>query len=172
MAICKKCGAKVDDNIKFCPACGSQMTASPVQQQPQQQNANRQNLEQQFAKFNNTADSTGAYDPKDIEQNKTLALFSYLGILFIIPLISAPTSRYAKFHANQGLVLFISEIVLAIGVNIVRGIFSLIKLGFLGSLLSWVVSIASIVFMVLGIVNAVQGRAKELPIIGQIKLLK
>ena len=37
--------------------------------------------------LNNTPDTTANYDPKDIEDNKVLALFSYIGLLFLIPLL-------------------------------------------------------------------------------------
>ncbi|CAK0765543.1 putative Magnetosome protein MamF [Gammaproteobacteria bacterium] len=39
-------------------------------------------------------------------QRKIMALFSYLGILCLIPLIFNTDDRYVAFHARQGLVLW------------------------------------------------------------------
>ena len=158
MAKCNKCGADVADNVKFCPSCGNNMTVN-------QQNA--QNFNQTVQNFNNTNDYTNSFDKADIETNKAMALLSYLGILFIIPLIAVPNSKFAKFHANQGLVLFIAEIVVSVLSTILTSILWIIG-GLVASLLGLVVFI----FIILGIVNAINGKAKELPIIGGIKLIK
>ncbi len=51
-----------------------------------------------------------------------MSVLAYIGILFLIPLLACPNSRFARYHTNQGLVLFLLE--LAIGV--VTGIFTFI----------------------------------------------
>ena len=57
-----------------------------------------------FNDFMNTPDDTGMYDTQDIQTNKVWAALSYVGILFILPLlVNGGQSRYAKYHANQGL---------------------------------------------------------------------
>lgn len=43
------------------------------------------------------ATQENTYTPEDIEKNKTMAGLAYL--LFFLPLIACPESRYAKFHA-------------------------------------------------------------------------
>lgn len=115
---------------------------------------------------NNVVDETAQMDPQDIENNKVISLFSYIGILFLIPLLAAKDSRYARFHANQGIILFIFAII----VNIVIAILGLIPV--VGLIIGWVLSIAELVLLIIGIVNAVTGKAKELPLIGKIKILK
>ena len=45
---------------------------------------------------------------EDIEKNKTMAGLAYL--LFFLPLIVCPESQFAKFHANQALILVIVSI--------------------------------------------------------------
>lgn len=42
----------------------------------------------------------------DIEKNKTIAAGGYLWILCLIPLLIKQKSKFAQFHAKQGLVLF------------------------------------------------------------------
>jgi len=115
---------------------------------------------------NNVVDETTQMDPQDIESNKVISLFSYLGILFLIPLLAAKDSKYARFHANQGLVLFLAEIV----VNIVGIILAFIPI--IGAILLFVLEIIVLVLVIMGIVNSITGKAKELPIIGKIKIIK
>jgi uncharacterized membrane protein len=108
-------------------------------------------------------------DAADIEQNRVYAVVGYLGILFLVPLLAAPNSRYARYHANQGIVLFIATVV-ATGAFYVLG-----HIPFLGRVLSLAGSVAwivSIVFMVLGIVNAASGKCQPLPLLGRFQLLK
>ena len=65
-----------------------------------------------FNDFMNTPDDTGMYDTQDIQTNKVWAALSYVGILFILPLlVNGGQSRYAKYHANQGFILFLANIV-------------------------------------------------------------
>ena len=49
-------------------------------------------------------------DKKDIKENKFIAALSYVWILCLIPLFFKRQSKFAQFHAQQGLVLFIIEI--------------------------------------------------------------
>ena len=124
--------------------------------------------------LNNTPDTTAQFDNEDIEKNKILALFSYLGILLLIPLLAAKDSKFARFHVNQGLVLLICEIVVGIVTSILGAILGFIPVAgaLLSSLISLVVGVVDIVLVIIGIINAVNGKAKELPIIGKIRILK
>lgn len=97
-------------------------------------------------------DKTYEFDTADIEQNKVMALLSY--IIFFIPLLACPNSSFAKFHANQSLVLTIANIIVGLLGNIpVIGRFT--------GILNAAITILSI----LGLVYAAQGKAKELPLI-------
>lgn len=104
---------------------------------------------------------TETYEPADVEQNKGMAIVAY--ILFFIPLIAAKDSRYAMYHANQGLTLFLT----ALGVNVVLGIIPI-----LGWILMPFANLAILLLAVLGIVAAAQGRIRPLPIIGKYTFLK
>ena len=42
----------------------------------------------------------------DVSKNKSSAALSYLWILCLIPLLSNKKSKFAQFHAKQGLILF------------------------------------------------------------------
>jgi len=156
------------------PMQNQQQRPQQQQQRPyQQQNPNQQNIQQRVQNFNNTNDYTNQFDPQDIEQNKMMALLSYLGFLFIIPLVAAPNSGFARFHANQGLVLFLAEVVGSIAISIVSVILAFIWfLWFIVPLLWAVYGIGTFVLFIMGMVNAGGGKAKELPLIGKFKILK
>lgn len=126
-----------------------------------------------FNNFVNTPDTTAEFDPNDISQNKAMAILSYLSILVLVPILAAPDSKYAKYHANQGLNLFIVEIAYIVVESILGIIFGLIPV--VGGILNGILGLVHIVFLVfaiLGIINAANGDAKELPIIGKFRLLK
>ena len=126
-------------------------------------------LNEKFEEFNNTTDTTSEYDPADIEANKILALFAYISWLVLIPLFAAKDSKFARFHANQGLVLAIAEIVVWVVLGFLGG---LPLIGWVFKLVDGLFSLVCLGYAIIGIVNAVNGRAKELPIVGKFKLLK
>lgn len=102
-----------------------------------------------------------------------MAILAYLSILVLIPLFAAKESKFARFHTNQGLILAIAEIIFSIAYSIISSILYAIswRLGFIAT----IISICSIVFLILaiiGIVNAADGKAKELPIIGKYKIIQ
>lgn len=131
----------------------------------QQENLGDQ-ISEKAQELMNTPDTTAEYDPADIEANKVLSLLSYLGILWLIPLLAAPKSRFARFHVNQGLTLWIANLIVGVATPV------LAVIPILGWIAAFVLGIITLALMIIGIVNAVQGRAKQLPIIGKFMLLK
>lgn len=112
-------------------------------------------------------------DPADVDKNKIFAVLAYLGILFLVPLLAAKESRFARYHTNQGVVLFLAAIICNVGVSILSMVLSHIPLlGFIGCLIWPVVWIGILGLTVLGIINAAKGECKPLPLIGQFKLIK
>ena len=101
------------------------------------------------------------YPGEDIEKNKTMAGLSYL--LFFLPLIACPESKYARFHANQAL----SLLILGIAGNVLLGIVPVI-----GWMLLPVFGIIVLVLAIMGLVNGFGGKAKRLPLIGTFNILK
>ena len=181
MAFCGNCGTKVDEGVKFCPSCGNPMEAPASEQQTQAQQppvqepaANQNDFSAKFAALNNTADTTADFDKADIEQNKVMGILAYLSWLVLIPIFAAPKSKFARFHANQGLVLAITEVAWWIVTAILNAILYAIswRLGSLVGTLLGLVNLVFLVMLVIGIMNAVNGRAKELPVIGKFKILK
>jgi uncharacterized membrane protein len=100
-------------------------------------------------------------DPTDVQANKAMAVLAY--ILFFVPLLAAKDSPFAMYHANQGLVLFLTSLAL----NVVLTFIPII-----GWMLLPFAYIAILAFAIIGIINAANGHNKPLPLIGGITLLK
>ncbi len=105
----------------------------------------------------------------DIEQNRVFAVLAYIGILFLVPLLAAPKSRFARYHTNQGIVLFIANIAASVATILLLFV---PFVGCVGGILAVALPAASLVFMILGIVNAASGLYKPLPLIGHYELMK
>lgn len=131
-------------------------------------------------KLGNTTDHTSDFSKTDIEANKGPALLSYFGLLVLIPIFAAKHSPYARYHANQGLVLFVGMLVWAV----IDGAVTALLRALLGNALGlWgmyslcgtalnIVYAGFSILAVIGIINVLNERAKELPIIGKYKILK
>lgn len=123
---------------------------------------------EKFNEFNNTEDTTAAYSRKDIDDNRVMSVLAYLSWLVLIPLLAAKQSPFARFHTNQGLVLALAEIVIVIALSILQA-FPFI--GWIFKVIRYFFEIACVVMSGIGIVNAINGRAKELPLIGSFHIL-
>ena len=116
--------------------------------------------------------------PEDVQNNKAFAILAYFWLLVLVPIFAAKESKFARFHANQGLVLCIVEtawwlinfIITAILIHTLS--WSTLWLLSLWGVIYWLVSVGIFVFATIGIVNAAQGSVKPLPIFGKFKILK
>ena len=173
MAFCAKCGAQLADGSFFCAVCGAplqQPQQAPNQQYQQYQQAPYQQYQQapnQRSSGNifDTPDHTAQMHPNDIAQNKVMGIFAYLGLLVLITIFAAPQSKFARFHANQGLILDIAAVALSILAGVLTRLVPVLGILFL------LLDLPVIAMQVLGIINAAKGKAKELPLIGNIKIL-
>lgn len=91
------------------------------------------------------------FDQKDIEANKYVAALSYLGLLFLVPLLVKKESPFAQFHAKQGLVLCI--------------VFFIGSFFFWIPILGWGAAIFLLVVDVMALVKTLSGEAWELPVV-------
>ncbi len=120
-----------------------------------------------------TLEPSSGYSEKDINEGKPLAAVGYVPIcclpLFLVPMLAAKENAYAQYHARQGAVLYI----LALAGGIASWVFAFVcgmighGLGCVGGIVQFGFGAVILVVMVLGIINALQGQAKELPVIGQ-----
>ena len=91
---------------------------------------------------------------KDVEDNKSMAAIAYLWILFLIPLLAKKDSPFAQYHAKQGMILFIGWVIAGF----------IFWLPFVG----WILDILLLILLIIGLVNALGGKMKPLPVIGGI----
>ncbi|MBQ7128796.1 MAG: zinc ribbon domain-containing protein [Clostridia bacterium] len=173
---CPKCGTQNDDSAAFCKNCGNALNiqaTNETQPQSQPQPAPTQ---------------TPPVQAKTSDNSKIYKILSYIGILWLIGLLVNPEKNDPKvrFHVGQGIILTITGVAL----NIVGGILSAIikaifgvyywgyyaGLSTTGSVLNALVWLAIsgllIALMVIGIVNAVKGVEKPLPVVGKFAFYK
>ena len=159
MAFCPKCGAQVEDGVKACPSCGANLEE-------------KVDVSAKVTELTNTADITETLDPNDIQNNKVMAILAYLSWLVLSPLFAAKDSAFARFHVKQGLLLAICEIIVAVVFTILNTILGQIFIVWvILAIIQWIINIGFFVLSIMGIINAAQGKAKELPIVGKIKIL-
>lgn len=120
------------------------------------------NQPNEFPEQNQSASSNEA----DVSQVRLFGILGYIfPILFFLPLVTeAKDNAFAKYHANQQLLLLLF---LIIG-NTAASILTVILIGLL---LYPVVWIFGLVCMVMGIMNVVNDRQKPLPLIGTVTTL-
>lgn len=94
---------------------------------------------------------------EESNEANAVAVFSYMGLLLIIPVLAAKEDPFVKFHIKQGLVLLLSFMAVEL----------LVFIPILGWLLIPIVFLMLGIFTLIGIVNALRGVKKELPIIGK-----
>ncbi|MBY0538913.1 hypothetical protein K2P56_00570 [Patescibacteria group bacterium] len=90
------------------------------------------------------------------DNSTVMAALAYIGPLVIVSYIVAKDTPFVKFHIKQGLVLLVIEV----------------ALWFLGGML-WafipfmgLINLVVLVFAIMGIINAVNKKEQELPLVG------
>lgn len=122
------------------------------------------------------------YTQEEISKGKGMAVLSYIGFLALIPFFAEKENKYVVYHAKQGMNLFLIEIAYAVVAAILRSVirtpvsFYGINVGYttpgwLNAILT-LASLAISALSIVGIVYACQGKAKELPVVGQVKIIK
>ena len=125
------------------------------------------------AMFTDLKDHSKDYTKKEKEEGKAFAILSYIGILCLIPYFAEKKNKYIRFHAVQGLNLFLINIIYSVAVVVASMILVFIPIiGAIAIMLLGVLSYGFYALYIWGIVNACQDKAKELPIVNKIKLIK
>jgi uncharacterized membrane protein len=95
-------------------------------------------------------------ESEQLKHNKFMAVVAY--ILFFIPLLTdSKNDPFVKFHVKQGLVLFIA--CLASGI--------IVRMPVIGWMLMGPLNIFLFILWVIGVLNALGGKQKLLPLIGK-----
>ncbi|MCB2202106.1 hypothetical protein KQH51_04695 [bacterium] len=99
----------------------------------------------------------GAESELRTDEGRLAAIMSYIPFLCFVPLLSMKENREARFHARQGMVLFIIELVAV-----------LFLLPGVSSLVFRVILIGAAGLAIAGIYFALQGKNYKLPIVGDL----
>ncbi len=106
----------------------------------------------------NKEESKGSERKEERKKINPLALISYIGVLCLIPLFVEKKDEFVKFHTQQGLALFIAEIISG---------FIMFLIPVIGWALGYILNVIWVILAIVGIVNVLNGKKKELPLIGK-----
>jgi uncharacterized membrane protein len=105
-------------------------------------------------------DSDGSFDPVEPQvvrdpddRERLLAALSYVGLLFLLPIVAGEKSDFVRFHARQGAVMCAFE-------------FAAMLIGAV-PLIGWSFFIAVFVVAAIALYRAHQGRRWEIPYVGK-----
>ena len=130
--------------------------------QPQEFNNDQMNYQNQYKSYD-PSDHTAEFDPRDIADNKLFAVLPYFMLIYgIIIALLCRESAFTKFHAKNAIRLKIAAFLALIP--------SIIPI--LGWFVTLVLYLILVVIHIIAIVNCFQGKAKELPIVGNIGFLR
>ena len=196
MKICANCGTQVPDDATFCNNCGSAMTGSesvapsgddaqnaatpvqpaqpqPMQPYPQQnfqggyqQAPYGQNPYQQGYGYPvyDPKDHTAEYDAADIAENKIFAAMPYFFtcVVGLIAGIYVHDSAFVKFHIKNAAKLDIITAILCL----------FFVVPFVGWIFSGVCLLILFIVRIICMVQVLQGKAVDAPIVGSIGFLR
>ena len=185
MNYCPKCGAYIPDGTTKCVACGfdsaekekrdadTQRGFGGAAAQAKQEYRYEDTRRQEEKSYTGTVadDETRRqnrgrfyYDAvfDDAARNKGMGMLCYIGPFFLIPLLTRKNSPFIRFHANQGLVLFLMEL----AVNLCYTI------PVIGWLAGTVGAVMVFISFISGIMNAANGLTKRIPFFGNISVIK
>jgi uncharacterized membrane protein len=137
-------------------------------------------------KIMDTEDKSKDFEKKDVESGKGMAALSY--IIAPIPYFVEKSNKFVKYHARQGMDLFVIWIGYVILYKIITSVIKVngscgswlgIELGNYCRVTPWwivlplsLVGLCISVIALIGLINAVTGKAKELPIVNKFKIFK
>lgn len=93
---------------------------------------------------------------------KTTGIVAYITWIGWIVAYCAGDKEGAKFHLNQALVIMIGQIIASV-INFIP---------YVGGIVSTILSIFLFICWIMGLIYACQDQEKEVPLLGQIKILK
>ena len=160
MKICPNCGTEVEK--RFCPDCGTEyVETEKVEAEPTAEEASYE-VRQEIVPVPNTQRE---YKPKGGTGKfsaKSTAIVAYIGWIGLIIALILGDKEGAKFHLNQALVIYLASIVISIASGL---------LPILGGVVAFAGGIFTLVCWGLGLYYAICQQEKEVPVIGQIRLL-
>ena len=127
---------------------------------------NNQNQNNTNNNQNEFVNHTNEFTKEQIESGKLMSVLSYLSVLALIPYFTEKNNPYVKFHAKQGMNIFIYEAILSALDSFLTpftGLFGFVA--YLGL-------VAFAILSIIGLVFALTGEAKEVPFLNKIAIIK
>lgn len=88
---------------------------------------------------------------KDVEEGKTMAIIAYItwiGLIIAVVMNQDKKNEFAKFHIRQSLLLMLVSLIAWIPI------------------IGWILGVLAFIAWVIGLINAIQGEAKEVFLFG------
>ena len=130
----------------------SRKWAETERAQRQKAQHQKQSFDSNRSTLGRSTDNKKYQAPETLNFENIMAGLSYFGMLFVLPYLLCKESAFAKFHAKQGMILFLATIIF----KAIASIFGL----------AWAISIVRIYFMYKGIKSVLEGKQEPLPYIG------
>ncbi|GEM_PF-881220 len=89
--------------------------------------------------------------------DRLLSGVSYLGVLSLLPVILHVKSDYVRFHAKQGLLLFIGEIIFTL-------VWIIPFIGWVAGFLGWIICL---ILSLVGLIKSLAGRYWRAPVLSR-----
>ena len=152
MKICPKCGAQIEDNNIFCHVCGTNVD-NPA--------AGAQAVVNTAPEWDHTAE----FSPKDVHDNKVVAMIMYLSGLHgtlicfaILWLVGRSKSNYLAFHIRENFKISL--------INTLLLLFSLVFLWtIIIPVLACICSLILFIVRLICFVSVAKNQSKEVPIL-------
>ncbi|MDP8216091.1 MAG: hypothetical protein P9L98_02055 [Candidatus Kaelpia imicola] len=90
---------------------------------------------------------------REVEEGRLFAILAYISLFCFIPLFLKKDNRFAFFHAKQGLVIFIGEILAAV----------LSVVPFFGAIIQFLAILVFSLASVIGIIQVLMGQYWKMP---------
>lgn len=172
MRICPNCGTEVEK--VFCPDCGTKYEEAvketetaqaddvviEVVEEPEEEASYE--VRQEIVPVPNTQREYKSEGGTGKFSAKSTAIVAYIGWIGLIIALILGDKEGAKFHLNQALVIYLASIVISIASCL---------LPILGGVVAFAGGIFTLVCWGLGLYYAICQQEKEVPVIGQIRLL-
>jgi len=114
---------------------------------------------------------------KEIQEGARLAWLSYIGILFLVPLLAMKDNKFAQFHAKQGMVLLFYWVAWSIASMVLGAILFFVILfialagGFFAlgfGVLFWIIWVTGwivlLIFALVGLIQSLMGKYWHCPL--------
>lgn len=121
-----------------------------------------------IAQMTATKDESIGVDAQTIESGKLIATIGYvLWPVALLPLIKKDNA-YSLYHARQALALLVAAVAAMIPLWGIFFVFAIIKLGVVAMILSLAFTAVMLGFVVVGAMNAWNGRIRPLPLLSRL----